>query len=71
MENQITHQESIEFITLFQMMRSAQTDFYSAAKKAAAEKSSENFKHRAECLLRAKNIEEKLDLKAVELLKRK
>lgn len=64
-------EEFAVFLTEFQMMRSAQVDFFHAAKKAAAEKSSQNFQHRAECLIRAKNLEEKMDKWAVELLKRK
>jgi|GEM_PF-5903455 len=61
-------EEFAVFVTEFQMMRSAQTDYFSAAKKAAAEKTTENFNHKKECLQRAKNMEERIDAKAVKLL---
>ena len=64
-------QELIEFTTLFQMMRSHQTDYFAANAQARKLKTSEGYALMNEALKRAKNAEERLDAKAVELLKRK
>ena len=66
-----TENEFTEFATHFQMMRSHQTDYFTAAKNAMGEKTTANFNLKKEALQRAKNAEERLDAKAVELLKRR
>ena len=67
----ITHNESVEFLHLFQLMRNFQTQYFEAAKKCAAEKTTENYNNKKEHLARAKAFEMRLDLMAVELLKRR
>jgi hypothetical protein len=66
-----TENEFTEFATHFQMMRSHQTDYFAAAKKCSGERTTENYTLKKEALQRAKNAEERLDAKAVELLKAK
>lgn len=65
---EITQTEMKEFLTAYQVMRAFQSDYFSAAKKAAAERNQENFDNRKECLERSKMAETRLDRQCSQLL---
>lgn len=60
-------EEYAVFITEYKSMRNAQLEYFAAAKKVAAERTTENYTNKKACLIRAKNIEDHLDKKAAEV----